>query len=65
MTLISMFSLVSDEPMEFQKTQSVSNSKRRENYSPFRERERERIIQNIHQYNKENPKDVNMLFLET
>ena len=42
MTLISMFSLVSDELMEFQKTQPVSNSKHQENYSPFIERERER-----------------------
>ena len=40
MTLISMLSLVSYEPMEFQKTQPISNSKRHENYNPFRERER-------------------------
>ena len=63
MTLISMLSLVSYEPMEFQKTQPISNSKRHENYNPFRKRER--ILQNIHQFNKENVKDVNPLFLET
>ena len=45
MTLISMFSLVSDEPMEFQKTQPVLNSKSQENYIPFRERERDDITE--------------------